>query len=171
MKQLLFMGALLAAAPLLCQSPLRPDPVIAGGVFEWFELGESRADVAKRFGPATAIADFGSGYQSWQYQIDNSDHDSFSHQLVFRKSTGELVSVTRNYDPERPVDGYFPKQETRVESYPSSSRPEFTLRIRKLTGERLLLAPGGPGQPAGQIFIIRRDELRVFYPWLAERLR
>ena len=54
------------------------------------------------------------GYRSWQYQIGEVEHDDFSHALVFRKSDGKLVSVTRTYNPERNVDAFFPPGETTV---------------------------------------------------------
>lgn len=59
------------------------------------------------------VADVGE-YRSWQYRVGEVEHDDFSHSLVFRKADGVLVSVTRNYNPERSVDTFFPAADSSV---------------------------------------------------------
>ena len=166
-------GVLLLAAPLWPQLPAASDPVVSKGRFEWFRLSETRAEVAKQLGLPAMVAGFGADFESWQYQLGPADdEEGFSHQLVFRKSTGELISVARNFAPERSVDELFPVSESNTYFYPNADEPRLSVCVRKLSGERLLLAIGvsKPGQPTGQIFLIRQTELRVFYPWLADQL-
>jgi hypothetical protein len=118
-------------------------------------------------GSPAMVAPFGD-FLSWRYQIDNPDGHDFSHELVFRQSTGELISFTRNFDPERTVDDVFPAAETEVYYYPDAAHPEYSVRLRRLSGGRLLLAPGSgqPGALAGQLMLIRESELRNFVSWL-----
>ena len=113
------------------------------------------------------VADFGA-YRSWQYQIGEVEHDDFSHALVFRKSDGKLVSVSRNYDPERNVDVFFPASETTVRWFRAAGQADFAMRVRRLRGGRVLIAVGTskPGQSTGQVVLMRESELRHFYPWL-----
>src|SRR5262249_25282 len=97
------LGALLAAAPVFSQQVSCSDPLASSAGPKWFQLAESESDVRKCLGQPTMVADFGR-YRSWQYQIGEVEHDDFSHALIFRKSDGKLVSVTRSYNPERNVD-------------------------------------------------------------------
>ena len=117
------------------------------------------------------VTDFG-GYRSWQYQIGEVEHDDFSHAVVFRKSDGKLVRVSRTYSPERAVDSFFPPSETTVYWFYASGQPDFPMRIRKLPGGRVLIAVGTskPGQTSGQLVLMRANELTHFYPWLAKDL-
>src|SRR5205807_8792341 len=87
--------------PLFSQAPMASDPVLAGGELKWFQLTESRQDVRRMLGPPKAVVAFGDDFESWQYQIDFADEDEFSHLLVFRRSSGEWISVTRNYETEQ----------------------------------------------------------------------
>ncbi len=116
------------------------------------------------------VAHFGKDFESYQYQIGSADSHEYSHQIVFRRS-GELVSVTRNYEPERLVDEFFPAAETTVYCHPDPA-VSYCLRLRRLSGGRLLLAMGSAraGIATGQLVLIRDSEVRSFYPWLAERL-
>lgn len=163
-----FAGVLLCAAPLLVQT----DPVVEKGQLHWFRLTESRVEVAKQLGLPKMVANFGADFESWQYQLGEVEEEGFSHQLVFRKSTGELISIARNYATERKVDEWFPSAETAAYFYPAGDKPKYSVRVRKLPGDRLLLAMGTskPGQATGQIFLIRASELQAFYPWLAVQL-
>ena len=118
------------------------------------------------------VADFGE-YRSWQYQIGEVEHDDFSHALVFRKSDGKLVSVSRTYNPERSVDSFFPRRARRpCIGSALAGQPDFPMRIRRLPGGRVLIAVGTskPGQTTGQSDLMRENELPHFYPWLAEEL-
>jgi hypothetical protein len=164
------LGVLLTAAPLFSDMPVASDPVVDKGDIQWFKLTENRSDVANVLGLPTMVATFGTDFESWQYRIGPTEEEGFSHQLVFRKSTGTLISVARNYEPERNVDSLFPEQES-VTYTNSEATPAFSVRARKLSGGRLLIAQGvsKPGQSTGQLFLIRRDELVFFYPWIAEQ--
>lgn len=169
MKFTLFLlGALLFAAPVFSQPALWSDPRVAVGEIRWFELVEHESDVRKALGQPSMVADFG-GYRSWQYRIgEDVEHDDFSHALVFRKSDGVLVSITRAYDPERNVDAFFPAAETSVHWFKQPAQPDFPVRVRKLSGGRVLIAVGisKPGQKTSQLVLIRISELHQFYPWL-----
>jgi len=172
MKSILFLlGALLSAAPVFSQQALRSDPRIATDGVKWFELVEREAEVRQHLGQPAMVADFGE-YRSWQYQIGEVEHDEFSHALVFRKSDGVLVSITRNYDPERSVDAFFPQSETSVHWFRKSGQPDFPMWVRKLPGDRVLIAVGifRQGQTTGQLVLMRTSELQHFYPWLEEDL-
>lgn len=161
------MGALLAA-PLLSQNAA--DPKVKDGAVVWFSLSETRADILKQLGPPAMIADFGMDYQSWQYHIGNHDHHDFSHYLVFRRSTGTLISVTRAYEDEQIVDDLFPRTDTAVHFLGDSA---YGARVRRLTGSRLLIAMGStnPGRPTNQLMLIAETELPHFHKWLHERMR
>jgi hypothetical protein len=165
--------ALICAFPLFSQTPRASDPVLAGGELKWFQLTENKEDVRRLLGPPKAVVGFGEDFESWQYQIDFGDEGEFSHLAVFRRSSGDLISVTRNYETERLVDGLFPEAGTRVMSYPDATHPQYTLRLRRLSGGRVLMAMGvaAAGQPTGQIVLMRESALRIFYPWVSEQLR
>ena len=179
--QVVLAGVLLCAAPLFVQAnepqlSSASDPVVEKGELQWFQLRESRTEVAKQLGLPKMVAPFGADFEAWQYQLGEVEEEGFSHQLVFRKSTGELISIARNYASERTVDEWFPEAETTAYFYSSPSDPkkiEYSVRVRKMHGGRLLLAMGvsRPGQVTGQIFLIRDTELAVFYPWLAVQLK
>src|SRR6266487_6108846 len=104
-KPVVLIGALLSAAPLFSQTPASAEPRVRNGELLWFDLTESRNDVRHALGQPLLAADFGEDFHAWQYRIgDDVDHDDFSHSLVFRKSTGVLLAVTRNYPEDRNVD-------------------------------------------------------------------
>jgi hypothetical protein len=167
-RTILFVGALLAAASLFSQTRPAADPQIRDGKIVWFQSADTMDDVRRMLGNPAAIADFGQDLQSWQYQIDNADSHEFSHQLVFRKSDRKLMSVTRNYEPERNVDILFPTGETTVHHYPDSEHPQFSLRLRRLPGGLVLVATGtsAPKQSTTQILLIRQSYLSTIYPWV-----
>lgn len=166
----MLLGALLSAAPVFSQA--MADPHIKGGQFVWFTLSESRAELTTALGRPAVVADFGHDFVSWQYQLGNIDHHDFSHQVVMRRD-GAIVSITRNYEPERNVDALFPENETTTHEYAVDGKPQFSVRVRRLSGGRLLLAMGvsKPGQKTYQLMLIRESEVRYFHPWLAEQLR
>jgi len=165
------LGALLSAAPGFSQQALWSDPRAGADGVKWFELVEREAEIRKCLGQPAMVADFGK-YRSWQYQIGEMEHDEFSHALVFRKSDGLLVSITRNYNPERRVDVFFPASETSVHWFRKPGQADFPMRVRKLPGGRVLIAVGtsGEGQSTGQLVLMRTAELHHFYPWLEEEL-
>ena len=83
------LGALLISAPVFSQEQY----VLA------FQLNETSAQVVQRLGRPALLAPAGE-FESWQYQIGIEDTHEFSHVLLFRVSTGELLSVTRNWEQE-----------------------------------------------------------------------
>ncbi len=167
------MGVLLSAGPLFSQARPMTDPAIKDGTFAWFDLTESRQQVASALGAPALVADAAQDLVSWQYQIAVADHDDFSHVLVFRKAGNTLISVTRNYDPERTVDELFPEVETKTYFYPDAKQPTFRLRMRRLPQGRMLLAMGvdAPRQTTGTLVLIQEAELRAIVPWLYTQLQ
>jgi hypothetical protein len=164
-------GALLAA-PLSAQLPKLADPVLADGSVQWFQLTESRTAVAAALGNPAFVAEFGPGMLSWQFQLGDIDHHDFSHQLVFAGDGKTLISVTRNYEPAIAVDQFFPPHLTTVHHYPDAAHPQFSVRLRRLSGERALVAIGTsrPGETTTQLVLIRESFLPTFMPWLARQL-
>lgn len=155
-RRLVLLGALLLAAPAFSQQ----DEILE------LQLTESPQQILQKLGPPTLISPFGE-FESWQYQIGTEDNHEFSHVLLFRTATGELVSVTRNWEHERPVDEIFPPSETTAYYYDA----HYGVRVRRLSGERVLIAMGAsaPGLPTGQIQLIRESALPQFHPWLKLR--
>jgi hypothetical protein len=151
------LGALLLAAPVFSQQ----DEILT------FQLTETRAEAQKKLGRPALVVPQGD-FESWQYQIGVEDNHEFSHVLLFRISTGELLSFTRNWEQERTVDELFPEAESKVYYYPDTVHPEYGVRVRRLSGGRVLMAMGSPksGQPTGQVMLIRESELKIFQPWL-----
>lgn len=162
------LGALLLAAPLFSQIPAAAEPRIEKGALQWFLLTETRTEVRSKLGPPRIVAEFGEDFESWQYQIGEVEEEEFSHLLVFRKSSQTLISIAWNVFPARSVDELFPEAETTLHQYPDAKRPEFSVRLRKLPGERVLLAMGSskPGQKVGQLLLTKESELRRLYPWI-----
>jgi len=164
---------LLLAAPSFSQTGWTdPQTKPEGGAEPaWFQLTEDREQVGKLLGKPVLVAETGKDFYSWQYQIDSTNED-YSHYAVFRKSDGKLISVTRQYEPERNVDALFPSSKTTVCSFPDPVRPTFAVRVRRMSGGRLLIAMGSArdGQKTSQLLLIRESELGNFYPWIAEQL-
>ncbi|MEP7353544.1 MAG: hypothetical protein ABI824_09975 [Acidobacteriota bacterium] len=176
---ILVFGALLAA-PLFSQAllmsptpsaeqtqakPALADPIAKAGELDWFSLNESRADIRRILGSPKTVEPLGD-LESWQYQFGSDENEENSHVLVFRKSTGQLVCVTRMFTPERAVDEWFPLETVQVKAFPDD--PHYKVRIRKLSGDRILIAMGSsaPGQVVEQIILIRASELKNFHPWI-----
>jgi hypothetical protein len=70
------------------------------------------------------------------------------------------------------VDGIFPLAQTYSASLSIKEAPPFSVRLRQMPGEVLLLAMGtaGPGERTTQLILIRRSVLNTFLPWLGEPL-
>ncbi len=154
---LVLMGALLIAAPVFSQEQdLRA-----------YQLTETREQITQRMGRPTLIAPFGE-FESWQYQVDVEDNHEFSHIFLFRVSTGELLSVTRNWEHERSIEELLPLTESKAYYYPDARNPVYGVRVRRLSDHRVLIAMGAPeaGQPTGQVVLMRENELQHFHPWL-----
>lgn len=167
----------IAAAPVFCQSQqANPnqavswvEPRIENGQLIWFELNEDRTRVGQMLGKPALVAEFGKDFYAWQYQLGElEDHDDYSHYLVFRKSSGKLVSIARQFVGQRAVDEWFPERETKTYFLGDAEKPQFQVRLRRLSGGRILLAMGvsKPGQQTGQVLLIREEELPIFYPWI-----
>jgi hypothetical protein len=170
--RLALLGVLVIAAPLFSQIRRYVDPEVREGVLEWFQLDENAENVSRILGTPALMVPFGD-FVSWQYQIGVEDTHEYSHQLVFRKSDGALISVTRNYEHERIVDEWFPQAGTAVYHYPDASHPQYSARVRRLSGGRVLMAMGvsRAGQAASQVTLFRESELKFFHPWLFQQLR
>ncbi len=156
------------AATTLCIAQEAP-PTLPGAELLAFTLDETRAQTLAKLGSPIHTGSFGPGYWSWFYQVGMSDED-FSHTLLFRSSDGKLVSITRAFDPEVNVDHLFPKEETEMRYWPDEKSPQFKARVRKLGGNRLLVAMGSAeGQKCGQLLLIRLDAVPTFFAWLEAR--
>jgi len=169
MTRLVSLALLLLAAPLFSQSlPAAADPETGGRDFRWFELTETKAQVSALLGHPALAAPLNAEFEAWQFQLGDTADEDFSHYLVFRKADGRLVSVARNYDPERNVDLFFPASESSVFTIDGEGSRPFSVRVRRLSGGRILMAMGiaRPGQNTGQIVLIHESALRVFYPAL-----
>ncbi len=173
MRLFVLVGALLAAAPLFPDSVPAGDPRVRNGKLVWFELNETRDAVVARMGQPAMVAPFGPDFVSWQYKGGTDDHDGFSHYLVFRRSDGKLAGITRNYDEEQDVAVLFPAARTVTYHLKEGGRTIYSVRVRRLAGDRALIAMGAakPGDTTSQIMLIRVRELKYFYPWLYEQLR
>ncbi|WP_321473192.1 hypothetical protein [uncultured Paludibaculum sp.] len=179
-RGIVLMGALLAAAPPAAfsgsdpagQLPALADPQVRTDGVAWLTLNETTDGIRKELGQPALVADFGADLVSWQFQLGDIDHHDFSHVLVFRRTDRALLSVTRNYEPERDVDALFPAAETASYAVPDTGVARFRMRVRRLPGERLLLAMSldGAHQPVGQLVLMRASEVGRFYPWLAKEL-
>ncbi len=145
------------------------EPQVDGERLKWFSLTESFKDIEDRIGPPTVVGDFPADYRFWQYRFGGVDEHDFSHYLVFRRSTGRLISITRAWDPEQKVDALFPAAETEVIYATTANGSRYGARVRRLSGESVLIAMGStaPGQPTSQLTLIRNSELNHFFPWLA----
>lgn len=160
-------GALVAAP-----QPRLAEPRIEKGVLRWFTLAESAAEVERSIGAPLIVADFGEDYRSWHYRLGGVELHDYSHYLVFRRSTGRLISVTRSYDPEQKIDALFPARETKVVFAEAEGATRYGARVRRLPGKVLLIAMGSThmGQPTGQLALVRESDVNHFFPWVASGL-
>lgn len=173
-KWLVLTAVLLVAAPLSpSQTPQPGDPLVVGGSVNWFEMTESEFDVARLMGPPKSVADFGVGMVSLGYALDDKiEEQEFSHQFVFHKASHRLISVVRNYAPEIPVEALFPATASSAHYLTVNDKRIFGVRLRRLSGGRLLLAMGAPvpGQTTSQLLMMRESDIGTIYPWLSEQL-
>ena len=172
-RRYFFAGALLIAAlPLLCQTPQnkKTQELLR------FTLNESPGQVMTLLGRPNRIDDSAAGYQSWQYEFpaeeENDDNSPPAWFVCLSTANRQVLSITRNFDKPQDVDDLFPASQTVVHHWPSSEAAQFSVRLRQLPGEVLLLAMGTakPGERTTQLLLIRRSALKTFMPWLAEQL-
>lgn len=165
----LLAGVLLVAAPLFSQPAGFAEPVVENGVLHWFHLTETRAEVSKLLGPPKVVSALGDDLELWQYQIGVAEDDEeFSHHLVFRRSTGKLISASRNFETDRDVEWLFAGGRDSVYWFTGNEGARYGFRVLQLADDRLIVVPGSsaPGKPASRIMLIRRSELKYFFPWL-----
>jgi len=161
--RLSFWGALfISAVPLFSQSEL-------SGI----QLLESPPEIRHILGEPTLVSEVNSEFRAWKYRLGDIDHDDFSHALIFRKSTNNLVSISRTFEHPVNVGRLFPPSPSTYYRYPEVGPTEMVVRVHRLGQERLLLAFGAakPGDLTTQVVLIERSVLRVFYPWLADKLK
>ncbi|MBX9601621.1 MAG: hypothetical protein K2X35_11465 [Bryobacteraceae bacterium] len=168
----LILGALLLAAPRFSTAFGEPDPRTRPEFLLEFTLSETEGEVAAKMGPPRQVADLSTDYRAYHFQIGVDDLHELSHILVFSRTSGKLVSITQNFEPERDVTALFPPGDSRVHFWPDAEKPQYSILVRKLPGNRLLMSMGTrkPSDPAGQLMLIRRDALAAFHPWLAAQL-
>jgi hypothetical protein len=133
-----------------------------------FTLTETPADVASILGPPSGVDDSLPNYVSWFYKQGAADEHDYGYIFCYRRSDNKLVSVTRNFEPEVAVDHLFPEDSFEVRHWPSSGKPQFSARVRTLSGNRLLIALGSAetGRPCGQLILIDPEVVRFFFPWI-----
>jgi hypothetical protein len=172
MRRPIVWGALFTLAlPLFSQAPDKVQALLR------FTLDESPDQIIKLLGSPSHIDDSLKGYQSWQYEAppeeDRDDNSPPAWFVCVRSADRRILSVTRNFDKAQDVDALFPAAESEAHHWPSKDAPQFSVRLRQMSGESLLLAMGAakPGERTSQLILIRRSALKTFMPWLAEQLR
>jgi hypothetical protein len=174
--------ALLAALPVFSQSPALHAPQ---SLLRW-SLEERPEQILRILGPPDHVDDTVKAYQSWQYEnVANEDRDDNSppsYILCLSTDGRGLISLARNFGSPQDVDSLFPPAETRVYHWSSkegssnegsSNRaPQFSVRLRRLSEETLLIAMGTarPGERTTQLILIRQSALKLFMPWLSDQL-
>jgi hypothetical protein len=129
--------------------------------------------VVRMLGSPVQVDDALPAYHSWLYQIDNADNHDFSHVLCFRNSDNQLISVTKNFDEPQNVEAVLPSDQTSTYYWPAAGPAQFSVRIRRLSGDRILIAMGSsrPADTTSQLVLIRRSALPLFFSWLDEQLK
>jgi hypothetical protein len=173
MTKCYLVGALLLAAlPLVCETPQnrKIQELLQ------FTLDESPEEIVARLGRPNHIDDSSAGYQSWQYEFpageENDENSPPAWFVCLDTARRQVLSVTRNFDKPQEVDGFFPASQTEVHHWPSKDTPKFSVRLRSMPHEALLLAMGvaKPGDNTTQLVLIRRSALKRLMPWLAEQV-
>jgi hypothetical protein len=157
---------------LIAASPLFPQTHLSVSELLRFTLEESGQQLTRVLGQPLQVADAGPAHFTWYYQTDVLDKHDHSHLLMFRRSDGKLISVTRNFHLPTSVDALFPDAGSRTYYWPDREKPTWQVRVRPLSGDRLLIAMGveKKGDPTTQIVVIRRSVLPAFLPWLASEI-
>jgi hypothetical protein len=173
MRKLQPWGALLLAAlPLFCEGGenRKVQEILR------FTLQETPEEIAKLIGRPSHVDDSVPGYQSWQYEPppeENGDDNSAPAWFVcLRTGTRQVVSITRNFDKPQDVDALFPMAQTMAHHWPSPTDRQFSVRVRRISEDALLLGMGTAkaGERTSQLILIRRSALKTFLPWLAEQI-
>ncbi|BDC47779.1 hypothetical protein F183_A00950 [Bryobacterales bacterium F-183] len=159
-------GAWLIAAPSLFS---QTTPLAASELLR-YSLDESMQQIHRALGAPAQVADAGPDLVNWFYKTDVYDQHEHSHQLLFRKSDGKLLSVTRNFHFPVNVDALFPEgSATRTYQF----NAEWGVRVRETrSGQRLIIAMGATkaGATTTQIALMRPEAVRIFLPWLARQM-
>lgn len=164
---ILILGAWLIATPrVIAQTPM------AAGELLRYSLEETPAQLVRWLGAPVQIADSDSQFITWYYQTDVQDPHDHSHLLVFRKSDGKLVSVTRNFHLAVNVDALFPVAKSETHYWPSETDRQWSVRVRRFGADRFAIAMGAknPGDLTAQVVILRRAALKMALPWLDAQL-
>jgi hypothetical protein len=163
---------LLAALPLSCQT-LQNSKVEE---LLRFTLNENPQQILTLLGRPNRIEDSAGGFQSWQYEFsadeESGDNSPPAWLVCLSVPKRQVLSVTRNYDTPQDVDGLFTASQTAVYYWPSKGTPQFSVRLRQLSADLVVLAMGTakPKDRTTQLMLIRRSALKTFMPWLAEQL-
>ena len=142
-----------------------------------FTLNENPEQILTMLGRPNRIDDSVAGFQSWQYEFSSDeepdDNTPPAWFVCLSTSRRQVLSVTRNFGKPQNVDIILPASQTTVHYWPSKDAAQFSVRLRQLPGEVLLLAMGTarPGERTSQLILIRRSALKTFMPWLSEQLR
>jgi hypothetical protein len=172
MRRIGVLGAALLALPLWAQTA-ENSKVRA---FLRFTMDEKPAEIVRLIGKPGRVDDTSRNFQSWMYDAaDDEDHDDNlppAYIICLRNGDQQIMSITRNYDEPQDVEALFPAGSASVYHWPAKEAPQFSVRLRSLPGEKLVLAMGTSqaGQKTTQLILIRRSALPQFMPWLAEQL-
>lgn len=164
MRHLLLAGVLLLAVPRLFPqaAPLQIAEILR------FTLDESPEQIVRGMGRPVQVNDSDLNFRTWYYQTDTVDNHEHSHVLLFRQSSQQLLSVTRNYHYPVQVAALFPPAKSTIHHWPDDKNPQLSVQLREYSGDRVLIAMGvaKPGQPTTQLIVMRRSALKLFFPWL-----
>ena len=138
-----------------------------------FTLEEDTTKVAAMLGAPAQVGEAGPHHFFWYLQLNVVDDHDHSHILLFRKEDKRLVSVTRDYGEPKNVDSLFPVAESQTYYWQNGTQPRWPVRVRMLSGNRVLVAMGvaGPGQRTNQVLLIRRSAMAGYLPWLQAQLK
>ena len=172
-------AAVLSAAPFLFGQSNNPAPAHhsddlrdRASYLLYFSLEESDQQIFEKFGVPNQVADHAGQFRVLQFHFNGKDKHDFSHTLCVRQSDGKLISIARNTDHEEDVDSLFPPELTTVHYWPSKEKPQAVARVRRMTGDRVLIAMVTAKQQSHtrQLTLMRRSSLDAFLPWIVVAL-
>ncbi len=163
----MWVGVLLLAGPRLFSQTAPAAPLQVAEILR-YTLEETQAQIARGMGRPAQVNDADPVFLTWHYQTDLIDVHEPTHVLLLRKTTGKLVSVTRNYHYPVNVDVLFPAGKSSIHHWPDAKQPQLSVQVREYAGDRVMIAMGvaKPGQTTTQLIVMRRTALRTFFPWL-----